>query len=131
MSMYQIITVRTPPVHAADAPRRTPPRPQMSMAEDAARCNAKFRSRTFNGCPANPATQNAGNAARMEATKKRDAKASRIIQKLLAHGPMSRAEIVRATGLSDDVSRRILRQMREAKLLTVGGKANAAKWSLA
>jgi hypothetical protein len=44
---------------------------------------------------------------------------------------MSRAEIVRATGLSDDVSRRILRQMREAKLLTVGGKANAAKWSLA
>ena len=121
--MFQIITVKTPTVYAPDAPRRVMPRPKMSMAQDAAICNARL----VGGRQPSNATKS--NTARMQASRERDAKFTRIIARLLSNeGEMSRKEIVTATGLSDDVAKVILRQMREAGLVDCRGIGNQRKW---
>ena len=65
----------------------------------------------------------------MKAAKERDAKFTRIILRLLSNeSEMSRKEIVTATGLSDDVAKVILRQMREAGMVDCTGIGNQRKW---
>lgn len=123
MSMYQIITVKTPTVYAKDAPRKELVPPQMSFAEDAARCNAKMIGGRQQSNAATP------NMARMNAARDRDAKFSRIISRLLSNeGEMSRKQITTATGLTDDVAKVILRQMREAGMVDCTGIGNQRKW---
>jgi hypothetical protein len=43
MNLSEVRTVNIPPVYAKDAPQAKPKRPVMSMAEDAAKCNARMR----------------------------------------------------------------------------------------
>jgi predicted transcriptional regulator len=65
----------------------------------------------------------------MQAARDRDAKFARIILRLLSNeGEMSRKQIVTATGLSDDVAKVILRQLREAVMIDCRGIGNQRKW---
>lgn len=117
------------------APRVMPPKPEiqtaapkLSMAEDAARCNARLR-RT-GGATAEATTKGGdANAVRIATAKARDERVAWEVHALLrSQGPMSRAEMARASGMTMDVARRVLIHMQERGMINRMGTTHMAKW---
>lgn len=127
-AIFHYRTVVTPVV-MPPKPFKALPRPAMSLAEDAARCNARMR-RSISNSSSQTGFGQKGNAVRMQAARERDDAMIKVILALLQTGPMSRNEIVTATHLSDDVAKRVLHRMRDEGLVKSKGH-HRFKWERA
>ncbi len=98
-------------------PEPTTARPLMSIEEDAKRINA--RTRKAWGETGNQHFGKTANAVRTAAARERDAELTPVILDILrSNTRTSRREIMRVTGLSCDVVRRILDAMQEKGTVT-------------
>jgi len=112
MSYHDYITTPARRVTPSAFPSKPMPPPRLSLAEDAAQCNARLRQSmglTGNIIGGDP-------KARKEETlvvfAERDAEVLDLLQ--LASAPMTTEEIKQATGFSDKVAVQTLRRLRLA-----------------
>jgi predicted transcriptional regulator len=127
MTIYAIRTISTPSIIAKDAPPRPLPKPKLSMVDDAKLCNRRLLKISGQERPqygGREAKQNRS-AAALERDK---AMAIEVLAMLRSKGPMNRTEIMRNASLSDDVSRRVVRYMRDQGMITVTGRGGLARW---
>lgn len=118
MSIYDYRTIIPAKVKAPDAPRAVP-KPKMSMAEDAAICNAKMRRRfELHGGDARDA-RHEPNHERIRRANERDAA---LISQILAfvdqNGPQTYQSLASACGVSLDIIRRAFSSMHRAGIDT-------------
>jgi biotin operon repressor len=129
LGLYLIRTVSTPPVYAKDAPI-TQPRPRMSMAEDAKRCNARLNKLFQSGHRPEQSQTEDPNAARVARAKERDrAVAPKVVALLHKRGAMSGQKLADELDVSFDIIRRVVTKMLADGLIIRQNKRNG--WRLA
>jgi hypothetical protein len=135
LGLYAIRTVSTPAVIARDIPIAQP-RPRMSMAADAAQCNARLRRKwgqTGNEAGVRAESQVCADTplTRSKALQSRNARLAPRIAALIKHGgPMTIRGVSVALGIPEAHALEAMHHMRQYGMITSPPRGSKMGWSV-